>query len=552
MAKAKRLAQLLLDAKRAGWSEWIRGEGDERAVLEGCYFDAVAAARVRNFFPDLLVHSKGRFGGQPFELLEWQFRDLLGPIFGWKRADGSRRYRRSYCEIPKKNGKSTIAAGVSLYLLVGDNEPGAEVYSTATTRDQAKLVYDEAANMAIKSEELRTILDVRRSTHLILYPETASKYQAIAADADSAEGKNAHGLIVDELHAWRGRQFFESLKYAGRAREQPLFFMITTAGDDMTGICYEEHEKALRIIKAEEFDSSYFGFIAAADPDDDWKDPKTWRKANPSLGVTIKEDSFADDVKDAQGNPRKEAALKRYLLNIWVGASESWISADAWLKCAGEYSEEEFAGLPAYGGLDLSRTQDLTSLVWLIEREGLLYLFPRIFIPRGLLAKKEEIDKVPYRSWVEEGWLIATDGDVVDYARVREQVKADSELFDVRELGYDPHNAEYLCNQVLRDQDGLPTISVTQSMSNMGPPASAFEGRISRETLRHPNNPVLNWMMNGTVVYEDTNKNIRPVKRKSRGRIDGIVATIIGLNRQLAGGGDPDLDYYETNEVESF
>lgn len=551
MSKAKRLPQLILDAKRAGWRAWIRGEADERALLNGCYFDVAAAERVRDFYSDLLVHSKGKFRGQPFALLPWQYDDVLGPIYGWRRADGSRRYRRAYVEIPKKNGKSTIASGVALYHLVADGEAGAEVYLAAADRDQAGIVYGEAANMVNVSEELSSILDVRKSTKLILYPDEISKLEAIAADADSAEGKNASALILDELHAWRGREFFESILYAGRAREQPLMFMITTAGDDMTSVCYEEHEKALRIIKGEEFDDRYFGYVRAAEVTDDWKKPETWAKANPSLGITIKEDEFAADCKEAAGNPRKENAFKRYSLDLWVGASEAWISADTWAACFEEFTEEELAELDVWGGVDLSRTQDLSALVWLIPVDDLFYVVERLFMPSDLVREKEKTDKVPYGAWISEGYITATDGNVVDYKYIRAAVKRDAEQFTVAEIGYDPYNAEYLCNQQLREEDGLETIAVAQTMAKMGPPSTAFEALLKQRRIRHRNNPALNWMVGNAVAKEDENKNIRPHKLKSRGRIDGLIALLIALSRAMpaegAGG-----SFYDDNDLESI
>jgi phage terminase large subunit-like protein len=549
--RAKSLSQKLVDAKRAGWGKWIRSAADEHAVCNGCYFDLEAAERVRTFFRELLVHSKGsKFAGKPFELLDWQFQDVIGPIFGWKRPDGTRRYRRAYTEIPKKNGKSTLAAGVSIYLLVGDREPGAHVFSCASDRDQAGIVYEEAANMVEASFDLSQVLKVRRSTKVIMYEETRSKYEAISSDADSSEGKNAHGLICDELHVWRGRQFFESLKYAGRARAQPLLFMITTAGDDLTSVCYEEHERSQRIIRGDEFLDSYFGYVAAADPDDDWKDPKTWHKANPSLGITIDEQSFAEDVQDAAGTPTKENAFKRYSLNLWIGASNAWLSMDDWQKCEEPFDVASLAGLDAYGGADLSRKRDLSAVVWIVPQDDLLYVVPRLYVPAELLQRKEEEDKVPYRAWAEAGYITPTPGNVIDYAHIRRDVLADNERFRIIELGYDPYNAEQLCNQQLGMEDGIATIEIPQSMANMGPPSSEFEKLLKEKRIRVPPNPVLAWMASGCVAYEDTNGNLRPIKRKSRSRIDGIIALIMALNRYLDGS-TASGSYYDDHDLET-
>lgn len=548
---ARSLQQALINARRAGWGKWIKSEADEHAVMHGCHFDVAAAERVRGFFRDLLVHSKGKkFSGKPFELLDWQYQDVLGPIFGWRRASGSRRFRTAYVEVPKKNGKSTLCSGVSLYLTVGDDEPGAEVYACATDRDQAGIVYGEAANMAQASAELLSVLKVLRATRRIVFDETRSWFEALSADAASSEGKNAHGVIADELHAWQGRAFFESLMYSGAAREQPLFFMITTAGDDMTGVCYEEHERAQRILKGDEFADEYFAFIRAADPADDWKAPATWEKANPSFGVTLNAEDFAEKVRAAEGSPTKENAFKRYRLGIWVGASEGWLSMDVWAACGKAFKEDELYGLPAWPGIDLSRTRDLSAVVWVIPLDDEYFIVPRLYIPEDLIAKKEREDKVPYRAWHQAGWLRTTPGNVVDYAVIRADVKEDAQRFAFQEGRYDPHNAEHLCNQQLSIEDGLEMVAMPQSMQNMGPPTTAFEALLKQRRIRHGNHPVLTWMAGGCVVYEDTNGNIRPVKRRSRSRIDGIIASLMGLSVCMGADGQAGGSYYDDNDVE--
>lgn len=548
---ARSLQQLLINARRAGWGEWIKSEADEHAVLNGCHFDVAAAERVRGFFRDLLVHSKGKqFAGKPFELLDWQYHDVLGPLFGWRRANGSRRYRKGYAEVPKKNGKSTLSSGVSLYMLVGDGEPGAEVYACATDRDQAGIVYDEAANMVEASFELRNVLKVLRSTRRILFPETKSWFDALAADAASSEGKNAHAVICDELHAWKDRAFFESLMYSGAAREQPLFWIITTAGDDLTGVCYEEHERAERIIRGDEFADEYFAYIRAASKDDDWKSPATWEKANPSFGITVQEDDFAAAVREAQGSPTKENAFKRYRLGWWVGVSDAWLSLDVWEACGEPFDEDELYGMPAWPGIDLSRTRDLSAVVWVVPVDDLYYLVPRLYIPENLVAQKEREDKVPYRAWIQQKYLRTTPGDVVDYSVIRADILEDAKRFDFQEGRYDPHNAEHLCNQQLRLEDGLELAAMGQSMSHMGPPTTAFEALLKQARIRHGGHPVLTWMAQGCVVYIDTNNNIRPVKRKSRSRIDGIVATLMGLSVAMASEGVNGDSFYDDHDVE--
>ena len=553
MAKRERTTDLVKRAKRAGWGKWIKTEADERAVKNGCTFDVTAAERVRSFFRELLVHSKGnKFAGKPFELLDWQWEEIIGPLFGWKRADGSRRFRRGYVEIPKKNGKSTLASGISIYMLLCD-DAGAEVYSCAVDKDQAAIVYDEAANMVEASADLRAALKVTRSQRTISYLPTRSKYEALASDADSSEGKNASCIIADELHAWRDSAFFDSVLYSGRAREQPLFLMVTTAGDDLQSVGGQEHAVAADVLAGTVQMEHYFSYIRSAQEKiaGDWKEPKKWYEANPCLGITIPEETLATDCKEAQESPRKEIAFRRYTLNQWVGSSEAWLSSDLWETCGQPFDEAELLGLDCWGGLDLSRTRDLSALVWVfsIGDPPIFYFLPRLYMPEDRIAEREKTDKFDYRRHVQAGRITATPGDVVDYAYIRADVLRDAEKFNVVELGYDPANAEHLANQELRLQDGIETISVAQTMVQMGPPTSELERLLKEGRVRHGGHPVLAWMAGNVAVYEDTNGSIRPIKRKSRGRIDGMVASIIGLGRCLAGGRPGSFYDHNTTEM---
>src|SRR6185312_13802936 len=292
-----KLLQRLAEAKREGWDEWIQNEADERAVLEGHRFDLASAIRVRTFFTTFLRHSKGQWAHQPFELLDWQWRSVVGPLFGWKRPDGSRRYRRGYIEVPKKNGKSALFSGLSLYLLAGDKEAGAEIYSAAVDRDQASIVFNEAANMVEESPQLASRLQVIRSTKRIVFHRTRSFYKALSADVPAKEGLNAHAVLIDELHAQRTRDLWDTLRYAGASRRQPLHLSVTTAGFDRLSICWEQHQYAEQVLQGMIHDSAFFPLIMAAAPEDDWTDPEVWRAANPSFGITLSEDQFAEDCK---------------------------------------------------------------------------------------------------------------------------------------------------------------------------------------------------------------------------------------------------------------
>ena len=293
--------------KRKTSAKWIRSDADERAMREGCYFDERAGRFVVEFFETFLRHTLGQWAGQPFTLLPWQRDDVVLPLFGWKRQDGTRRFRKAYIEVPKKNGKSTLCGGLALYLLIADGEPRAQIFGAAADRDQAGIVFSEAANMVNASHELSRRVEVIRSTKRIIDPRTNSFYHAISADAYTNEGLNAQAIIFDELHAQKTRDLWDALRYAMASRRQPLLISITTAGVNRESICYEQHDYAQHVLNGNTKDSSFFGYIRAAETEADWTDPAIWRQANPSFGTTLREDQFAEDCREARESPRKEA-----------------------------------------------------------------------------------------------------------------------------------------------------------------------------------------------------------------------------------------------------
>lgn len=525
------LKQAKARAKAEGWLEWVKTELDERAICAGYKFDPEIAKLSVEFFHDILRHSKDPFAGQPFALQDWQKTDVIGPLYGWRRPDGTRRYRRAYIEVPKKNGKSTLCSGLAIRALLEGS--GSEVYAAAASRDQAKIVFNEAANMVGASKELEGVLTVRRSQNTIFWRDKQSVFRAIASDADTAQGKNASCVICDELHVWRSRDFFESLIYSGRARAEPLFVIITTAGDDLSGLCWEEHLYAQQVIKGEVEDLHHLALIYGAEDGDDWRSPETWRKANPSLGVTIAEETLAEDCQRAQESPTRENVFRRYSLNQWVGATAGFISLDEWMaeECRQPIDEQALLGRPCYGGIDLSRNRDLSAVVWCFQVGPLYYFLPRVYIPSAQISRREREDHVPYRSWIRDGFIRECQGEVTDYEQIRSDVIADSKLFDVREIGYDPYNAEHLCEQQLGLLDGLNVVAHPQSMQKMCQPTQELQKIVKAGTIRHGAHPVIDWMVSGAAAYEDTNGNIRPIKKHSTTRIDGVVAAIIALGR---------------------
>lgn len=527
----------LRKAQREGWADWIMTDADEQAVRAGCYFDVAAAERVFRFFERVLRHSKGEWGGQAFTLLEWQKRDLLGPLFGWRRADGLRRFRRAHIEIPKKNGKSTLGAGVGLYMLEGDGEPGAEVYSAATKKEQASIVHGEAINMVKASPLLSRRLKINNTTKTIVNEATYSKYSVLASDAGGSEGLNIHCLVADELHVWKGRAFWDSLRYGYAARRQPLAFVITTAGIyDRTTLGWQEHEYAQKILEGKEENPEFFAYIRAADPDDDILDPATHAKANPSYGVTIRPEEMMQAAREAVQKKSEMGPFLRYRLNIWSEQADSFFDMAAWDRCSHPVDEEALRGRRCFGGLDLANRRDVAAWVLLFpptDEDPLWRVLPRLFVPGETAAKRESEDGVKYATWGREGLMILTDGDSIDNARIVEQVVKDAMVFDIQDVGADPWQLEALAQQVFDHLPDLQIVQVGQNFRDLSEPTKELESLVLSGKLAHGGHDVLRWMAGNCVPIEDGNENIRLSKKRSKEKIDGIAALTTALARAM-------------------
>lgn len=511
---------------------WVRTKSDELAVEQGCYFDERAAERVRTFFSKFLRHSKGEWAGKPFELLPWQWDDLIAPLFGWKNKDGKRRFREAFVGIPKKNGKSTIGAGIGLYLLCGDNEQGAEVYSAASDRDQASIVHGEAIRMVESSEALSSYLTINRSTKNILFGKTQSVYRALSGEAQSKEGLNASGIIVDELHVWHGDATWNALKYAGRSRRQPLRFTITTAGEDKQTICGREWDYALGVQRGEIEDTRYFSYVRQAETSDDWKDPATWQKANPSLGSTFTVEDFAADVRKAEVSPTEQASFQRYSLNIWTTSTQRWLRVEDWKRCKQDYTAEDLAGESCFGGLDLAKTQDMTALVLVFPHEEGYRILPYFWLPESAVTNPNS--PAQYRVWAQQGLIEVTPGDVCDYRFIKRRIGEIADKFYLNEFAYDPYNAEQI-TQEITEEFGIPRILFPQTISNFAEPTAEFERQVIGGTLQHNGHAILDWQASHCTVKTDANNNRRPVKPPGgdHRKIDGMVAAIMGLSRAM-------------------
>lgn len=513
------------------------------------------AAHAIGFFHHL-KHYKGKWAGEPIVLSSWQ-TFIVGSLFGWRRADGKRRFRLSYTEVARKNGKSTLAGGIGLYMMVADGEEGAEVYSAATKKDQARIVFDSAKAMVLKSPILRKRVGCFKNS--LAFLETFSKFEPLGADEDSLDGLNVHCALVDELHAHPKRGLWDVLETATGAREQPLMFAITTAGFTR-GVCYEVRGYVLRILEellpSDEATDATFGFIATIDEGDDWKDPAVWPKANP--GLCDPADPYPLDLGPAaQKAANLPAAQNNFLckrLNVWTSQATRWLPMDAWDNCGDEVDPEALKGRLCFVGLDLSSTTDITARVNLFPptpEDPKWRVLPNFYCPENkvrLVSQGYTVDRVPYDLWQKQGLLTVTPGNVVDYRLVKRDILADAKIYPVREIAFDPWNATQLALEL--EQEGFVMAEIRQGVKTLSEPCKKFEGIVLDGLLAHGANDVLRWMAGNVAVRMDSNENFAPVKNESTGRIDGIVATINALARAIVYLDDPSV--YEERGIISI
>lgn len=505
-------------------------------------FNELAAQHAVTFFERYLKHTKGQWAGQPFKLLEWQ-RALVRTIFGWKRADGTRRFRVVYVEVPRKNGKTGLAAGIALYLAFCSGEVGAEVYCAASEKAQAAICFNEAKRMRAQSSYMRQVTDAYKFN--ISAAETFSKLEVLSSESETKDGLNISGLVGDELHAWRDRHLYDVLHTATGARRQPLEFLITTAGVDKHSICWELHEHAAAVRDGIKTDHEFLPVIYAAGQDDQVDDPSVWAKANPSIGDTISVEYLRKEAERAKQMPRYMNAFKRLHLNVWTDQQTLWLPMDRWDAC-GEAPEtvslETLAGRECWGGLDLAATTDLTALVLIFPRgEGeqrVIDILPRFWLPKEGIAERSKRDRVPYDLWASQGLITLTDGNVVDYDRIRADIAGTggfAERFNIIEIARDRWNATQITTQLMGD--GVHMVEFGQGYASMSAPSKELEKLVLSSGLNHGGNPVLRWMASVVTVEQDAAGNIKPVKprrNETPARIDGIVALIMALGRSIA------------------
>lgn len=489
------------------------------------------ANRIVNFFERRLVHIEGQLAGQPIVLEQWE-RRILRRLFGWfRRDDGSRKHRTLYLEVPRKNGKSILASGIALYLLYCDEEPASRVVAAAADEEQALQVFGVAKEMVKQSVKLERRLTCYKRTIVDL--TSASQFKILSSRAHTKHGKNLHGIVLDEVHVLPNRELYDALHTGVSARRQPMEVLITTAGWDKNSLCFELHDYAVALNEGVFEDDSFYGVIFAADEEDDWTKEETWYKANPNLGVSKSLEYMRSECVKAQKSPAKENSFKRLELNIWTEQDSRWLPMHVWDQ-GGEprFDESLFYGRTVYGGMDLSSTQDVTAVVYVGEDEnGELFVIPRFWIPRETARERAKSHRVPYPEWIRQGFIRATEGNRIDYDFIRAEIKEDAERFDLREVQYDRWNATQLAGQL--EGDGLEMLPMAQTFENYNEPCLELERRVTKGNVKHAGHPVLRWMARNVQVLQNGEGKIRPSKKKSPEKIDGITALLMGLDRLM-------------------
>lgn len=496
-----------------------------------------------------LTHTTGEWAGKPFRLIPWQ-KELLIELFGTLKKDGYRQYKTVYVEVGKKNGKTEAAAAIVLKLLCADGEQAAQVYSAAGDHEQATLVYTPARIMVENNPELNQILRVIDSRKRIIYYETNSFYHVLSSEHHTKHGLNVHGVVIDELHSHPNRVLYDTLTQgAGDARRQPLTFIITTAGlHDTQSVGWQVHEYARQVKEGIIEDPTFLPIIYAADEDDDIENPKVWKKANPSLGYVLRDETIKEHLNQAKNDPLVMNSFLRFRLNRWVGQYNRFLPMEAWNKC--NMPLRNLDRRPCWAGLDLSSTTDLSALaLWFPPDDSCPIHQVKVwfFMPADRVREKEKKDGVPYRMWVERGDMIATAGNVIDYKAIREVIKQAKEKYDIREIAYDSWGATKLA-QELQDDEGMNMVPFGQGYKSMSPPTKELLRLVLAGEVAHGNNPVLTWNVDNLVVAIDPAENVKPAKNKAVKRIDGIVASIMALGRAMIQEG-PSRSKYEDEEL---
>lgn len=500
-------------------------------MLPTSHYDKKKADRAVTFIENL-CHTKGKWAGTPFWLLPWQ-EQLIRDIFGIVKPDGNRQFRTAFVEICKKVGKSELAAAVALYLLYADNEPSAEVYGAAADRQQASIVFDVAKQMVEMSPALMKRSKLMGATKRIVNYSNAGYYQVLSAEVGGKHGFSVSGLVFDEIHTQPNRQLYDVLtKGSSDARQNPLHFIITTAGNDRHSIAYELHTKAVDILEGRRVDPTFYPVVYGLKDDEDWEDEENWYKVNPSLGYTVDIERLRDAYREAKQNPADEVTFKWLRCNIWVSSTVAWIPDAIYMRGNESIEAASLEGRDCYAGLDLSSTGDITALVLIFpprDENEKYVLLPYFWIPEETIPRRVKANSVPYDIWEKQGYIMSTEGNVIHYDFIEKFIMYLSEKYHILEIAVDRWNATQMIQNL--EGEGFTIVPFGQGFSSMSAPTKEFYRLLMEGRIIHGGNPVLRWMAGNVVIDTDPAGNIKVTKAKSKEKIDGIVAAIMALDR---------------------
>lgn len=534
----------MAERRPAGYPK-LKNYKPSRFMLPTSHYDKAKADRAVKFIENL-CHTKGKWAGKRFWLLPWQ-EQLIRDIFGIVKPDGYRQFRTAFVEICKKVGKSELAAAVALYLLYADNEPSAEVYGAAADRQQASIVFDVAKQMVEMSPALLKRSKLMTATKRIVNYGNSGYYQVLSAEVGGKHGFSVSGLVFDEIHTQPNRQLYDVLtKGSSDARQNPLHFIITTAGTDRHSIAYELHTKAVDILEGRRVDPTFYPVVYGLKDDEDWEDEANWYKVNPSLGYTVDIERLRDAYREAKQNPADEVTFKWLRLNMWVSSTVAWIPDAIFMKGNEEIDLPALEGRDCYGGLDLSSTGDITALVLMFpprDEDEKYILLPFFWVPEETIPQRVKAASVPYDIWEKQGYLLSTEGNVIHYDFIEKFINDLAEKYHIVEIAVDRWNATQMIQNL--EGDGFTMVPFGQGFASMSGPTKDFYRLLMEGQIIHGGHPVLRWMAGNVVVDTDPAGNIKVTKAKSKEKIDGIVAAIMALDRCIRNQTEPQGSVYD-------
>ena len=534
----------MAERRPAGYPK-LKNYKPSRFMLPTSHYDKAKADRAVKFIENL-CHTKGKWAGKRFWLLPWQ-EQLIRDIFGIVKPDGYRQFRTAFVEICKKVGKSELAAAVALYLLYADNEPSAEVYGAAADRQQASIVFDVARQMVEMSPALLKRSKLMTATKRIVNYGNSGYYQVLSAEVGGKHGFSVSGLVFDEIHTQPNRQLYDVLtKGSSDARQNPLHFIITTAGTDRHSIAYELHTKAVDILEGRRVDPTFYPVVYGLKDDEDWEDEANWYKVNPSLGYTVDIERLRDAYREAKQNPADEVTFKWLRLNMWVSSTVAWIPDSIFMKGNEEIDLAALEGRDCYGGLDLSSTGDITALVLMFpprDEDEKYILLPFFWVPEETIPQRVKAASVPYDIWEKQGYLLSTEGNVIHYDFIEKFINDLAEKYHIVEIAVDRWNATQMIQNL--EGDGFTMVPFGQGFASMSGPTKDFYRLLMEGQIIHGGHPVLRWMAGNVVVDTDPAGNIKVTKAKSKEKIDGIVAAIMALDRCIRNQTEPQGSVYD-------